>query len=289
MPCRVALHLWVCSAAYCTFSPANGWTRTATHNCARIKGQSHLYVVKNGDPMALADVLTKYFKGDAEVLVVPPGSGNALLISGTSNATKEVVKLLEELDRKPKMIEIEIVLAEISPKKSDGKDTAEFDFSGPDVLAKLEALGKAGLVGSIQRIKLTASEGQPISSTIGGNKPETSAVARGPGGFAGGPAQRSVTYQSVGTTVRTTARIGIGNAISLDLDLKDSQVKGAEAGDEASVPSFDNTTLTTKLNLPVGRAVLAQGVRVEAKSGRSATVVIVTARIADPIAASNKQ
>jgi hypothetical protein len=253
------------------------------------KASRTLYLVKNGDPTALADVLNKYFKGEAEVFAVPPGSGNSLLISGSTNATKEIVKLLEELDRKPRMVEVEVVLAEISPKKADGKDPTEFDLTGPEVLTKLEALGKAGLVGSIQRITLTASEGQPIASTIGGNKPVTSAVVRGAGGFGGGPAQRSITYQSVGTTVRMTARIGTGNAISLDLDIKDSQVKAADPADEAGAPVFDNTTLTTKLNVPVGRAVLAQGARAEVKSGRSATVVIVRARISDPIAESNKQ
>ena len=57
----------------------------------------------------VADVLNKHFKGEAEVLAVPAGSGNALLISGTPMATEEVVKLLAALDRKPKTVEVTIV------------------------------------------------------------------------------------------------------------------------------------------------------------------------------------
>jgi hypothetical protein len=249
-----------------------------------------LYVVKNGDAAALADVLGRHFKGEAEVLAAPAGSGNALLISGTPAATEEVVKLLGELDRKSKMVEVEVILAEI-PAKKDAKDAAEVDFSGPDALTKLDAMSKAGQVGSMQRIKLTAVEGQPVAITTGGNKPYTSAAGgfAAKGGFPGGGGARSVNYQAVGTTVRMTAKVGAGDAVSVDLDIRDSQVKPPEAGDEAGAPSFDNNTLTTKLSVPPGRAVVAQAVRTEAKAGRTVTLVIVTARIADPIAASNKQ
>ena len=253
-----------------------------------VKTHRTLYVVKNGDANALADVLGKHFKGEAEVVAAPVASGNALLISGTPAATEDVVKLLGELDRKSKMVEVEVILTEIPAKKADGKDTVEADFSGPDALTKLEAMSKAGQVGSMQRIKLTAVEGQPVATTIGGNKPYTSSRAAAAGGFPGGGA-RSVTYQSVGTTVRMTARVGAGDAVALDLDIKDSQVKPPEAGDDSGAPSFDNSTLTTKLSVPTGRAVVAQAVRTDSKAGRAVTLVIVTARISDPVAAANKQ
>jgi hypothetical protein len=262
-----------------------------------------LYAVKNADAGALADVLGKHFKGEAEVLAAPAGSGNALLISGTPAAAEEVVKLLAELDRKPKMVEVEVTIAEVPAKKADAKDKAapapDVDLSGPDVLAKLEAMGKAGQLGPVQRIKLTAVEGQPVSTTTGGNKPYTSSgvvAGGGPGGgFGGGgpggarPAMRSVNYQAVGTTVRMTARVGAGDTVAVDLNLQDSQVKPPEAGDESGAPSFDNNTLVTKLSVPPGRAVVAQAVRADGKSGRTVALVVVTARVADPVAEANKQ
>ena len=86
-------------------------------------------------------------------------------------------------------------------------------------LSKLESMAKAGQVGTLQRIKLTGLEGQPIASTIGGNKPTVSSSVRGAGGFGGGgPVQRSINYQAVGTTIRLTSRVGAGDAVTVDLD-----------------------------------------------------------------------
>jgi hypothetical protein len=253
------------------------------------KPQRTLYAVQNGDPVVLAEVLNKHFRGEAEVLAVPAGSGNALLISGAPAATAEVVKLLGELDRKPKTVEVEVILAEVPTRKADGKEAVDADFSGPDALTKLEAMGKAGQTGPIQRIKLTAVEGQPVASTTGGNKPYTSGAAAA-GGFGGkGGGGRSVSYQPVGTTIRMTARVGAGDAVMVDLNLSDSQVKPAEAGDDSGAPTFDNSTLATKLTVAPNRPVVAQAVRAEAKSSRSVTLVIVTARVVDPLAVGNKQ
>ncbi len=283
---------------------AGGHAQDDKKGSPELKPYRAMYVVKNGDAVALADVLGKHFKGQAEVLAAPAGTGNVLLISGNSNvATEEVVKLLGELDRKAKMIEIEVTIAEVPAKKTDAKDkdkevvVADVDLTGPDVLTKLEAMGKAGQLGPVQRIKLTTVEGQPIISTTGGNKPYTSSsVLAGGGGFpggaggrAGGPAMRSVSYQAVGTTVRMTARVGAGDAIAVDLNLNDSQVKPPDAGDENGAPSFDNNTLNTKLSIPPGKPVVAQAVRADGKSGRTVTLVVVTARVADPVGAANKQ
>ena len=150
-----------------------------------------LYTVKSGDAAALAGVLGKHFKGEAEILATPAGTGNVLLIRGSPAATEEVVKLLAELDRKPKMIEVEVTIAEVPAKKADGKDkvVADVDLTVPDVLTKLEAMRKTGQLGQMQRIKLTAVEGQPVRSTLGGNKPSTSSSVVAPGGFGGARAE----------------------------------------------------------------------------------------------------
>jgi len=257
---------------------------------ARPKSHRLLYSLKHGDAASLAGIVSKHFKGEAEVSAAPGGSGHVLLISGSPGAVEEVEKLLGELDRAPRTVEVEVILAEIPAKKGDTKEVADVDLSGPSALSKLESMAKAGQVGTLQRIKLTGLEGQPIASTIGGNKPTVSSSVRGAGGVGGGgPVQRSINYQAVGTTIRLTSRVGAGDAVTVDLDLKDSQVKPPEAGDEAGASSFENSTLTTKVRVPNGRSVVAQGVRAEAKSGRTATLVIVTARVVDPASADNKQ
>jgi type II secretory pathway component GspD/PulD (secretin) len=257
----------------------------------RLKPYRATYAVKNGDAAGLADVLSKHFSGQADVLSA--GAGNVLLISATSEVTtQEVVKLLAELDRKPRMIEVEVTIAEVPARKGDGKDkpvaAAEVDLTGVDVLTKLDAMKKAGQLGPMQRIKLTAVEGQPITSTNGGNKPyATSSQVAGAGGR--GLAQRSINYQAVGTTIRMTARVGAGDAIAVDLNLQDSQVKQPEAEEENSAPTFDNNTLNTKLSIPPGKPVVAQAVRADGKTGRTVALVVVTARVADVAGAGNNQ
>ena len=231
------------------------------------------FFVKNADASALAEVVGLHFKSEATVLAAATGPGNAILISGSPAAVAEVVKVLEQLDRKPRTIEVEITIAEV-PANKDGTEP-----SAADLLK--EAMGKMG--GQGQRIKLTAVEGQAVTSVTGGSKPYVSGTTV-VGGFGkdGGAARKSISYQNVGTTVKLTARVGADETIAVDMDLKDSRIKPPEAGDESGAAAFENATLTTKLSVPAGKAVVAQTVRVEGKAGTSVSVVIVTARVVEP-------
>ncbi len=267
-----------------------------------VKTQRAHYTVRHIDATTLASVVGKHFKGEAEVLAVPTASGNTLLISGSQDSIGEVFRLLEQLDRKPRTVEVEIVIADITSKK--GPDGKEVDLSGLEPLAKLEALTKAG-AGAIQRIKLTAVEGQPITSTTGGSKPYVSgAVVAGGGGFGGdggfgggkgggggggGPMmRRSITYHETGTTVKLTARIGAEDVVALDLNVQDSKIRAPDAGDEIGAAAFDNNTLNTKLNVSPGKAVAAQAVRTDGKTGGTMSLVIVTAHVVEPGAGKSK-
>jgi hypothetical protein len=246
------------------------------------KAQRTHYVVRNADPVVLTEVVGRHFKGDADVIAAPAGSGNAVLVSGSPAIVPEVVKLLEQLDRKPRSVEVEITIADL-PAPKDGKELTPADLGTVDRIVK---------EGKGQRIKLTAVEGQPVSSTTGGNKPiATTSNLVGGGRFGkdgvGAPfAQRSITYHAVGTTVKMIARIGSDDAVSLDLNVQDSRVRPPDAGDETGAPSMDNSTLTTRLNVAAGKSVVAQTVRTEGKAGTTVAVVVVTARVVDSAAKS---
>jgi type II secretory pathway component GspD/PulD (secretin) len=223
------------------------------------------YVVRNADPAALAEVVGKHFKGEAEVIAAPAGSGNAILISGARERVNEVVELLEQLDRKARSVEVEIVLANVPVTKEEGDP-------GPD-LTKLDAVAKSG---GGHRIKLTAVEGQPVTSTTGGDRPITTGATEG---RFGGRELRQVNYRPLGTTVRLTARVQADDAVSLNLNLEDTRVHQANAGGEVTAPSFDQSKLTTTLTIPAGKSIVAQAVRTDEKTGGATLVVIVTARV----------
>ncbi len=228
------------------------------------KVQRAHYVVKNGDATALAETVGQHFRRDAVVIA----ANGTILISGPPALVPDVVKVLELLDRKPRTIEVEITLAELPAPKAGAEPSAA------DVLKDL-AEKPVG-----QRIKLTAVEGQPVTSVTGGNKPYVSGT--GGGGFGKGAVQKSISYQPVGTTAKLTARVGPDDSVALDLDLRDSRIKAPEAGDESGAPAFENATLTTKLSVPAGKAVVAQAVRTDGKAGAVLSVVIVAARVVVP-------
>jgi hypothetical protein len=285
------------SSSHATQPPQGGAAKSKRQPEPAAKAQRTQYAVKHIDASALASVLNKHFRGEAEIV----GTGNTLLISGSSESIGEVIKLLEQLDQKPKTIEVELVIAEIVSKK--GADAKDVDVSGLEPMAKLEALTKGGQIGTIQRIKLTAVEGQPITSTNAANKPYVGAstiVGGGPGGDNPGPGfkgagpgggammRRSISYHEAGTTVKLTAKIGSDDTVALDLNVQDSKVRSAEAGDEVGAATFDNNTLNTKLNVPSGKAVAVQTVRTEGKAGGTLSLVIVTARVVEQGQSKNK-
>ena len=240
--------------------------KAAPPDPAPAKAQRAHYTVRHADPLILAEAVGAHFKGDATVIAAPAGSGHALLVSGSAAAVPEVVKLLEQLDKKPRTVEVEIAIAEL-PAAKDGKEWTPADL----VTALKDGKG--------QRIKLTAVEGQQVTTQTGGNKPFVSGMAAGPGFGKGGAGQRSISYQPVGTTVKMTPRVGADNAVALELNVQESKVRPPDAGDEAGAPTMENNVLTTKLNVPAGRSVVAQSVRTEAKAGPTVSVVVVTARV----------
>jgi type II secretory pathway component GspD/PulD (secretin) len=224
--------------------------------------QRAIYHVKYADAAQLAQVIGHHFDGEATVLAAPAGSDNVLLVSGSAAAVPEVVKLLEQLDRKPRTVEVEITLAEVAAKDWKEGETPPEGAARP---------------GTLQRIKLTATEGQPVASTTGANKPLVSGdVGGGRGGF-----QRSVTYTPTGTTVKLTARVGAADAVVVDLSVQDSRVRPADAGDGGSAAALENATLTTKVIVPTGKSVVAQAVRTVGKNGPTVAAVIVSARVVD--------
>lgn len=222
------------------------------------------YAVRHGDPASLAEVVARHFKGDADALAAPTGAGGAVLVSGSEAAVADAVKLLGQLDAKPRAVEVEVTVAEVPAPK---------DPAAPAALVAAVAGAKDP---KALRFTLTTVEGQTVSTTTGGNRPLVTGVAAG----AGRPIQKSVTYQSVGTTVKVTPRLVAGGDVAVDLSVQDTRVRGAE-GDADVPPGIDTNTLATRLLVPAGRAVAAQAVRAEGKAGPTVAVVVVTARVVE--------
>jgi hypothetical protein len=244
------------------------------------KPQRALYAVRNADPAAVAEALTALFGREA-VVAAAPGAARAVLVSGSAEAVAEAGKLVEQLDRKPRAVEVEVTIVEAAVAK-DGKEPAA---------AELLKDGKG------QRIKLTAVEGQPVTSMTGGNRPFATQTRERPAGGGANPgggggfggrgeaapprAVRSIDYSAIGTTVKLTARVEAGDAVAVDLSVQETKAKPDE---ESGATAFDNGTLTAKVRVPAGKPVVAQTVRTDGKAGTTVAMVIVTARVVDDAA-----
>jgi hypothetical protein len=233
------------------------------------KSDRMVYSVRGGEPVALAEVVTTHFHGEVVVSALP----SLLVLSGDPVAIAEAAKLLDKIDRPVRAVEVELILVEMAKTDVPGMPAVA------DVLAKLDELGKAGA--TVQKIKFTATEGRPVTTESGGNRPFTTATTvRGGGPGGGGPVQRSFTYQRVGTTVKATARVAGDNAVALDLNVQDNGARPSDGADDP--PTFDTVTLNTHLTVPQGQSVLAQATRKDGKASKSLTFVIVSAKVIEP-------
>jgi type II secretory pathway component GspD/PulD (secretin) len=264
-----------------------GGTAGAEDNTKRIA-----YVVKYGSARDLAKVLGAHLKGAAEVEALPEPSANVLLIRSSPAAFEEVVKLLETLDRRPRVVEVELWVAEVVPGRKVGDrepeplDTRELGGPADNVLKRVEDLRKAGRLGEFKRLQLTAVENQPAKAHVGESKPLTSAInVTGTGRVA-----RSVYYRNFGTQLNVTPHVGVHNVVALDLKVEDARPHVAEDApllgkDENNNPIRATESVQSvvegRVCVPSGEAVVVQGVKVTAKTGQAQTLMIVTARVLD--------
>jgi hypothetical protein len=150
-------HLPVCAVLLLAALPAFAQDRPATEQ------KSGTYVVKYAAAKDLADVLAKHFRGAAEIKIGPDGASNSLLINAPPAVLEEVMKTLEQFDRRPRSVAVDIFIVELSTNKGDIKERPdEKDFSGAinDVAERLDAMKKKGWVADFRRIQLTTPEGQ---------------------------------------------------------------------------------------------------------------------------------
>jgi len=252
-----------------------------------LETQRGAYVLKYADANGVAGVLSKHFKGAAEIHAGPEGAGDCLLINASPAAFDEIVKTIDQLDRRPRSIAVDVSFVELQAKAGDDKQSVEKDFAGPaaDVSARLNALTKSGQAASVKRIHLGATEGQLATVMIGETKPYVSGV----NATQRGVLNRMHQYRETGTQVRVTPSVTADGAISLELNIVDSGSRPSPSVsvgvDEkgAPIPSadFTNTSFKGKLVVASGHAVLANASRSATKEGQAETLIVVEARVVE--------
>jgi hypothetical protein len=204
------------------------------------------------------------------------------------------------LDKRPQLVSVELLIAEVTPKKGDdGKpvarelDDKEFVGAAKDVVERLETLKKNGVIGSLKRVQLTAVENEPASVLLGGSTPMVTSLNR----TATGRVSKSITYVSTGTTAQLKVRVSPENSVAIELNVNEAGVRVPEDGIELGKDENGGTTyaterftatLKTKLSLRSEQAILAEGVKTESKSGQARTLIVVAPRILESGAKKSK-
>jgi type II secretory pathway component GspD/PulD (secretin) len=255
------------------------------------KNKRILYVAKHGDAKKLAAVLAKHFKGDAEIDALEEPSSNCLLISAAPGVIQELVKMLDQLDQRPKVISIELLVADVAVAKGDdGKPVIkEFDpkeLSGPskDVLDKVERLHKKGVFSELRRIELSVLDGRATKVSTAASTPYVTGMMS-----KGGVVSRLFRLANTGTETKITARLTSENDVALELMVTDVTLKpqegvsiGKDPDTGTAIPAMAivTSTLDSKINIASGHAQLVQGVKTESKTSAQ-TLMIATARALD--------
>lgn len=277
-------HLLVCALLALAALPAPAQERAA------VDQKRGAYVVKYAAAKDLGSILAKHFKGAAEIQAGPEGTSNCLLINAPPAVFDEVMKTLEELDRRPHSVAVEVFIVELPMKKADDKDKRpdEKDFSGPigEVAERLDTMMKKGQVAGFKRIQLSTLEGQLGSLMLGENKP----FVAGTTVTGTGIASKQIYYRNLGTQVKVTPRVTADGSVTLDLNVQDNRTRDsatATVGTDAqgkAIPAteFILTALADKISVASGKTVLAKDAKVTSKEGQGETLIVVGARVAEP-------
>lgn len=198
------------------------------------------------------------------VLVLPEPSSNSLLISASPAVCEEITQLIEQLDRKPAMVSLELLIAEVTYRDAeetpagDAPTGAESRPGPPEIVGLpgdsqfsaerlLKELGLEARAGSapaggarvegarnqkprrvevLSRVQLTASNNQPASIQVGKQEP----VIRGSQVSRTGGRINNVTLEHVGLLVSVTPRIAPDGHVTMEFKIEESRLGPVDEG-----------------------------------------------------------
>lgn len=244
--------------------------------------------VKHCPAADVAKTLAEFYKSDGGLVIVPDPLSNCLLISAVPGALEEVVRTVEELDRPPAVVSIEVLIAEVKLKAAETADKqsgAAPAISGESVDAQLRALQKRGDVDVLCRPRLMTISNQAAFIHIGSREPTTVGSSVTQAGR-----QSTVTLENVGLIVGVTPRVCGDGLITMQIDVEKSEVgpqqEGMPVAESPGVqpmrrPRITTLTAQSTLCVPDGQTAVLGGLVSESTSRRTEMIILVVPRIVD--------
>jgi type II secretory pathway component GspD/PulD (secretin) len=256
-----------------------------------------VYSARNIPATDLANTIFPMFsQPDGEHLVITSdAASNNLILSGAGETVAEATRLLQQLDRQPKSVSVDIWI--VDTRSTGWESTANKEISAAltgsqlkfvELLQRLQAQKQAVVLNHLQ---LTGLEGQESMVQIGEQKPRITATARNSAGRTS-----SVRIEDIGTTAKVITRVNADHQITLSIDLaksfsapEESGVVIAEAADgtaQTRSPSVITVQSKSTLNLLAGELTSLNTLAAGANEAGGDIRVIVSATIV--ASASNK-
>jgi type II secretory pathway component GspD/PulD (secretin) len=254
--------------------------------------------VRHAPSSSLADLLNKHFESreKPQVRVVADQVSNALLISASPDLLGDVTKLVEQLDRPPAVIHLEIVVVEQAhrepaavagaPSRTTSVQAAEDELrTGPadEVLAKIQQWERDGKLQVLHRLHLSTLENQNALVQMGQRKPVVQGVTLSTRGET-----RNVMDHNVGLLVACTPRTTSERDVIVQINFEKSDVVAhpddpplsiSSSGEK--IPSTRTVTSTAKSTVTIGRqqAVVLADVSSSGSREQNRLLLVVTAGV----------
>jgi type II secretory pathway component GspD/PulD (secretin) len=199
---------------------------------------------------------------------------NHLILSGAPDAVQSLVTVLEEIDTRPRRIEMRLLLVEIRDADVQFEDGAFDDYAA--ALERLQADGAATIV---SRVRLSTLENNVAQVQIGATKPTISGRTFDRGGRGG----NSYVMNTEGTLVAVTPRASSDGTIVMELNVEQTRIEDAEqpsadASEEVVPSTLTTASVNTTVSVKDGQTVTLMDFAQGAGNSERKLIVIVTAR-----------
>lgn len=287
-----------------------------------IEGRTTAIRLKHAPAAEVSNTLCEFLVAaglSQTAVVVPDVVTNTLLILASNDRIEEIQRMVEQLDRAPKMVRIRALIAEVNcdtdqtldtastPQDSQAKlrdsddaekgtaslpvTTRELDFSVLDISEtsatlheQVRALDNNARLEILARPQIMTLENQPASIQVGNRVPRITGVHVQSGGRT-----NQVELENVGVILGVTPRVSEENAVVMEMDLEMSDLREnqdvvlSSTKDGPAIHSHEImiTTAQTTVTVPSGKTILLGGMTRKSKQRRVELVILLTVAIVE--------
>lgn len=220
-----------------------------------------------------------------DTLVLANVVSNSLIISGTSEAIHETVKLVEQLDAEPLMVSVQAVIGLIESRDglsflAPNPEGPELSCSHAEACQLIEEFSKSDSVKILARPQVMTLDNQPAFLQIGHRVPRAQNVKDG--------TVVATELENVGLILGLTPRISGDRVVTMEIDLERSELSSEEDGIPLGIdskgnvvrsPKIETTMIQTTVKIPHSHAVLIGGLALQQGDKQGELVLVVTPHI----------